>query len=165
MPVGFRERDTGTDHEPVLVGRVVDQLGEHLTPLRRERVVDAQQPGGLQQRLAAPPDQRDVVVAVRRGAVLRGERRREVQLAVGAGGQEVQVVVHRLAQHREQHVPQHTLVHAVPVVQPHVVQQPRQVADLRIRRRKPWRANESGVVELGVGTAPDAHRVGTELRP
>ncbi len=88
-----------------------------------------------------------------------------MQLAVVALAQEVQVVVGGSAQNREDGVAQDSFVHRVPVAEPRVVQQPRQVPDLRVWRGMQRRADEARVLESRVGAAPQPHRVGAELGP
>ncbi len=156
MPVRHRVRHAGADHEPVGVSRVRGQVAQHLPPLRDQRVGDGEPGGRVEQGLATPPDQRQVVVAVRRGAVLRRERLRQVQLAVRAGREEVQVEVDRPAQQREERVPQHRVVHGVPVGEPDVVQRPGEVADLRSGAAR--RADAAGAEH--VGAAAHTGRVG-----
>ena len=101
MPVLGRGSLVAAEAEAVLVGGEIDQFLRDLLPARDQRIVDPEALARLEQGEAAPLEQGQVEVAVLPDAGLRRIGRRQMELAVGALLDHVEVEVDGAAKQRD----------------------------------------------------------------
>ena len=154
----FLPRPIASDHKPRGIARERREVRAHVAPARQQRVVDAQAVGARDQRLETPAQQRQVVVRVGHRRQLRRVRGREMKAPVLSALDIRQVVPHCAPQQRIDPLAQDAVVHLVAVMEPVVVERPRQVAHLvrGVTLRGP---KVDGAHEVGAGAAPDRRRV------